>query len=151
MSRPPRAILFACNYNHVRSPMAAALMRQMFGQDVFVESCGLQPRPAEEGDPLVTVVMDEVGLNLARHAPKTFDDLTGEAFDLIVSLTPEAHRRALELSGAAGVEAEYWPTADPTLGEMRSRDAALDAYRAVRDDLRARLRARFGAPSTPDG
>lgn len=151
MSRLPHAILFACNFNHVRSPMAAALMRQMFGAAVFVESCGLQPRPAEECDPLVTAVMDEIGLDLARHAPKTFDDLADEAFDLVVSLTPEAHDRALALSRTAGVEVEYWPTPDPTLGEMRSREAALGAYRALRDDLWARLRERFGAPSTPGG
>jgi protein-tyrosine-phosphatase len=151
MRRLPHAVLFACKHNHVRSPMAAALMRQMFGHAVFVESCGLKPqRPEEEGDPLVAAVMAEIGLDLARHAAKTFDDLEDESFDLVVSLCPEAHERALALSRAIGVEVEYWPTLDPTQGEMRSRDAALAAYRTLRDALKARLSERFGAPSTPD-
>jgi protein-tyrosine-phosphatase len=146
----PETVLFACNFNHVRSPMAAAMMRQMFGHAVYVESCGLKRRPSDECDPMVVAVMDEVGLDLAGHAPRSFDDLDS-TFDLVISLTPEAHHRAMELSRGRAVALEYWPTPDPTLGEERSREAALSAYRALRDGLRARLKTRFGSPSTPGG
>ena len=150
MTRLPETVLFACTYNHVRSPMAAALMRQMFGHQVFVDSCGLKPRRTGEGDPLAAAVLDEIGLGLAGHRPKSFDDLE-ETFDLVISLTAEAHDRAIELSRGRAVALEYWPTADPTLGEERSREAALMDYRQLREGLRAHLKARFGAPSTPGG
>ena len=146
----PETVLFACNYNRVRSPIAAAMMREMFGHAVFVESCGMKPTREDDADPMVTVVMDEIGLDMSRHAPKSFDDLH-EMFDLVISLTPEAHHRAMELSRGRAVTLEYWPTPDPTLGEERSREATLSAYRQLRDGLRRRLKARFAAPSTPGG
>jgi protein-tyrosine-phosphatase len=146
MTRLPQTVLFACNHNHVRSPMAAALMRQMFGREVFVESCGMSPQSQDsECDPLAAAVMGEVGLDIADHAPKTFNDLEDEGFDLVVSLTPEAYDRAQALARGRAVEVEYWPMPDPTQGELRSREAALAAYRQLRDDLRNRLAARFGA------
>ncbi len=144
----PGAVLFSCNYNRVRSPMAAALMRLTFGDRVFADSCGL--KPSEGIDPFVVVVMDELGADLARHHPKSFDGLEDDSFDLVISLTPEAHHRAVEMSRGRAVALEYWPTHDPTLAQG-SREAILDAYRVVRDDLSARILARFGKPSTFGG
>lgn len=144
----PGAVLFACNFNRVRSPMAAGLMRLIYGLRVFVDSCGL--RPGEEIDPFVVVVMDEVGADLSHHRAKSFDDLADGSFDVVVSLTPEAQHRAVELSRGRAVDIDYWPTSDPTLAEG-SREARLEAYRAVRDDLRAHILRRFGRPSTFGG
>jgi protein-tyrosine-phosphatase len=145
---PPAAVLFACNFNRVRSPMAAALMRLVFGDRLFVDSCGLKPEP--DIDPFVVKVMDELGADLSGHKSKGFDDLRDGSFDVVVSLTPEAQHRAVEMSRGRAVEIEYWPILDPTLLEG-SREARLAAYRSTRQELQARILDRFGKPSTFGG
>ena len=137
----PGAVLFACNYNRVRSPMAENLMKLLLGDRVYVDSCGL--RRDEEGgrDPFAAAVMDELGADLSRHRSKTFDDLEDASFDLVISLTPEAQHRAVELARSRAVDLEYWPTMDPTL-TLGPREAVLEAYRDVRDSLVDRIRAR---------
>jgi protein-tyrosine-phosphatase len=136
-------VLFACGMNSVRSPMAAALMSQMFGKSIFVGSAGVQKG---ELDPFAVAAMEEIGIDIARHKPITFEeleDLEGLNFDLIVTLSPPAHHKALELTRTAAAEVEYWPTVDPT-GTEGSREQRLNAYREVRDQLLARIRERFG-------
>jgi protein-tyrosine-phosphatase len=144
----PGAVLFACNFNRVRSPMAAGLMRLIYGHEIYVDSCGLSP--GGEVDPFVVVVMDEVGADLSLHQAKSFDDLADGSFDVVISLTEEVQQHALELSRGRSVELEYWSIADPTLAEG-SREARLEAYRAVREDLKAQILRRFGKPSTFGG
>ena len=146
--RPPRpkAVLFACGMNSVRSPMAAALLQQLYGTTVHVGSAGVQKG---ELDPFAVAAMEELGIDIGRHKPITFeelDELEGLNFDLIVTLSPPAHHRALELTRSRAAEVEYWPTADPTVAEG-NREQRLDAYRAVRDQLLARIRERFGGQS----
>ena len=103
----PDAVLFTCNYNRVRSPMAEGLFKRFYGTRAFVDSCGLKPDPAGEGiDPFVIVVMDELGLDVSNHKPKTFAHLEDDSFDVVVSLTPEAQHRAVELSRDRAVEIE---------------------------------------------
>lgn len=152
MSQPlPDAVLFTCNYNRVRSPMAEGLFKRFYGTRAYVDSCGLKADPAGEGiDPFVVAVMDELGLDVSDHRPKTFAQLEDDSFDVVVSLTPEAQHRAVELSRDRSVEIEYWPTHDPTLSDG-SREARLEAYREVRDALVAAIKQRFGAPSTFGG
>jgi protein-tyrosine-phosphatase len=147
----PAAVLFACNLNRVRSPMAEALLKRLVGDQVFVDSCGLrQPAdPADESDPdavdpFAQAVMAELGCDLAGHRAKTFEDLEDTSFDLVVSLTPEAQHRAVEMARGRATEIEYWPVFDPTLAEG-SRETRLAAYREVRDALAAKIAARFGA------
>jgi protein-tyrosine-phosphatase len=141
-STQPLAVLFACGLNSVRSPIAAALFAQLFGRAIYVGSAGVRKA---ELDPFAVAVMAEVGLDISRHKPVTFeelDDLEGLNFDLIVTLSPEAHHRALELTRVSAVDVEYWPTADPTDAEG-SREQRLGAYREVRDQLLNRIRERF--------
>lgn len=141
-ARPPLAVLFACGLNSVRSPIAAALFQQIFGRAVYVGSAGVRKG---EFDLFAVAVMAEVGLDISRHKPLTFEELhewEGLNFDLIVTLAPEAHHRALELTRTSAVDVEYWPTADPTAAEG-SREQRLDAYRAVRDQILANIRQRF--------
>lgn len=141
----PGAVLFACNFNRVRSPMAEALLRRVLGDRIFVDSCGLKldPRDDLDGvDPFAEAVMAEISCDLSGHRPKTFDDLEDDSFDLVISLTPEAQHRAVEMTRGRAAEIEYWPTFDPTLSEG-SREARLAAYREVRDDLAARIAERF--------
>ena len=104
MARPPGAVLFACGLNRIRSPMAAGLLRRLHGAGVFVDSCGLRVDPEAAPDPFVAIVMDEIGIDMGDHAPKTFDDLIDESFDWIVSLSPEAHHRAVECAGGGAVK-----------------------------------------------
>ena len=151
MAELPGAVLFACNFNRVRSPMAEALMKLAYGDQVFVDSVGLRHEEGHhEVDPFAAAVIDELGGDLADFHPKTFDELEDESFDVIVSLTPEAQHRAVELTRNHAAELEYWPTHDPTL-VTGSREQILDAYREVRDELARRIRERFGRPSTFGG
>ncbi len=140
----PGAVLFACTLNRVRSPMAAALMRRRFGGRVYVDSCGL--KAADEVDPFAVSVMDELGGDLHDHTPKRFEALEDGSFDAIVTLSPEAHHRALEYARHMATEVVYWPTHDPTIAEG-ARDARLAAYRAVRDALDKRILDHFGRPA----
>jgi protein-tyrosine-phosphatase len=139
----PQAVLFACGLNAVRSPMAAALFQQMFGKTVYVGSAGVQKG---EPDPFAVAAMAEIGIDIARHKPVTFeelDELEGLNFDLIVTLSPPAHHKALELTRTLAADVEYWPTVDPTAAEG-NREQRLEAYREVRDQLMERIRERFG-------
>ena len=147
-TRPPRplAVLFACGQNSVRSPIAAGLFAQMFGPAIYVCSAGVRKG---ELDPFAVAAMVEVGLDISKHKPITLEELDeweGLNFDLIITLAPEAHHRALELTRTSGVDVEYWPTADPTVTEG-SREQRLDAYREIRDQLLGRIRQRFSRPS----
>jgi protein-tyrosine-phosphatase len=151
----PGAILFACNLNRVRSPMAAGLMRLHFGDAVFIDSCGLHAHSGRDdlgdgADPFAIAVMDELGVDLSAHRPKSFDDLEDDSFDVVVSLTPEAHHRAGEFARARAVDVVYWPTMDPTL-VMGQREQMLQAYRDVRHSLDVRIRERFGETRTFGG
>jgi protein-tyrosine-phosphatase len=141
MSRP-QAVLFACGMNSARSPMAAAMLKQMLGTSLYVGSAGVRKG---ELDAFAAAAMEEVGIDISAHRPLTFeelDDLEGLNFDLIVTLSPEAHHKALELTRTLAADVEYWPTADPTAVEG-SREQRLNAYRDVRDQLLRRIRERF--------
>ena len=141
----PQSVLFACGLNSIRSPMAMALAQWLYGKNIYVGSAGVNKG---ELDPFATAVMEEIGLDLTKHKPHTFEELEdweGLNFDLIVTLSPEAHHGALELTRTLAVEVEYWPTSDPTAIEG-TREQRLDAYRAVRDQLMQRIRARFAGP-----
>jgi protein-tyrosine-phosphatase len=142
----PGAALFACTLNAVRSPMAAALMRHLFGRFVYVDSAGTR---AGELDPMAVEVMEEIGIEIGKHKPKRFEDLEDASFDLIITLSPEAHHSAMELTRTQAVDVEYWPTMDPTAIEG-SRDQRLDAYRAVRDELMRRIEKRFAVERAGD-
>ncbi|GJE03854.1 Arsenate reductase [Methylobacterium isbiliense] len=144
--RPGRriqSVLFVCNFNAVRSAAAEALARHYFGRSVYVQSAGV--RSGEPTDPFMVAALDEIGIDAQKHRPRTLDELEeweGLNFDLIVSLSPEAHHAALELTRTVAAEVEYWPTPDPT-AVQGSREQRLDAYRDVRDGLAARIRRRL--------
>jgi protein-tyrosine-phosphatase len=142
---PPRAIqsvLFVCSRNAVRSPIAEAITRHFFGRSLYIRSAGVREG---EPDPFMQAVLDEIGIDARAHKPQTveeLDDWEGLNFDLAITLSPEAHHRALELTRTLSIDVEYWPTPDPTL-EGGSRERVLEAYRAVRDGLEARIVERF--------
>jgi protein-tyrosine-phosphatase len=140
--RHPQAVLFSCGLNSVRSPMAASLLQQMFPQTLYVRSAGVKKG---ELDPFAVAVMAELGQDISRHKPMTFeelDDWEGLNFDLIITLSPQAHHKALELTRTHAIEVEYWPTQDPTNAEG-NREQRLQAYRDVCDGLSLRIRKRF--------
>ncbi|MEM9634987.1 MAG: arsenate reductase ArsC [Pseudomonadota bacterium] len=135
----PTAVLFACGMNSVRSPMAEALTQKLFPGQIYVRSAGVRQGKI---DPFVDAVMSEVGVDMSKHQPKTFDELEESGFDLVVTLAPEAHHKALELTRTDAVDVEYWPTLDPTLA-TGSREQILNEYRAVRDQLMMRIKKRL--------
>lgn len=145
MAELPGSVLFACTHNAIRSPMAESIMKYLHGQRVYVQSVGVRPQPI---DPFAVAVMDEIGLDLSRHRSRSFDDLEDDYFDLVISLSPEAQHRAVELTRNSSCEIEFWPTFDPTFIEG-SREVRLDAYRSLRDGLMERIRARFPPPGAP--
>ena len=148
-SQRPQAVLFACGMNAVRSPMAAGLFKHYFGR-TYVGSAGVRKG---ELDPFAVAAMEEIGLDIARHKPMTFEEMEeweGLNFDLIITLAPEAHHKALELTLTIAADVEYWPTQDPT-GTEGTREQKLQAYRDVCDGLLLRIRKRFAKGGAASG
>jgi protein-tyrosine-phosphatase len=141
----PRAVLFACNFNSVRSPMAEAILRHLAGRQIYVESAGVR---SGEIDPFAVSVMEEIGIDISAHKPQQIADLYDSSFDVVISLSPEAHHKALEMTRTQAIDAEYWPTLDPTAA-MGSREQIMSAYREVRDGLFRRIKQRFPLPGAP--
>ena len=151
-TRFPSSVLFCCDQNSVRSPMAEGMMKSFYGQRAYVQSAGV--KNDRDIDGFTIAVSGELGIELARHRTRSFDEMEewGDdlaQFDLIVALTPASQRRALELTRYSHIDVEYWPIMDPT-GIGESREAKLAAYREAREQIRARMLARFGPPSTGD-
>ena len=143
----PKAVLFACTMNATRSPMAAAILRHLMQQRIYVESAGVR---AGKRDPFVEVIMNEIGIDVSSHRPQTLGDLHDTTFDLIITLSPEAHHQALELTRTMAVDVEYWPTFDASLMiETRNRQQIMEAYRGVRDGLFDRIKQRFQLTGGP--
>ena len=134
------AILFACNINAVRSAMAEALVKHAFPGKIFVDSCGVAPGLQ---DGFATAVMQEIGLDMSAHEPKSFDDLDSGFYDVIISFSPEAHLSAHVLTQNIDCETLYWPV-DNLANLAGSRDEMLRAYRHVRDDICDKLSIYFG-------
>ena len=149
----PQAVLFCCDHNAVRSPMAEGMMKKFYGQRAYVQSAGV--RSDMDIDGFSIAVCDEIGVELSRHRARSFADMRDWGddpgqFDLIVALSPASQRMALELTRNYHLDVEYWPVLDPTgLGETR--EEKLDAYRQTRDQIRERMIARFGPPEEPEG
>nr|WP_099864953.1 low molecular weight phosphatase family protein [Pararhizobium haloflavum] len=137
--KAPASILFVCGMNAIRSPMAEVIARDMLGSGTYIASAGVRPG---KRDPFVDAVLEEVGLSLDKRQPQTLDDLEDGFFDIIVTLAPEAHHRALELTRTNAVDVVYWPTPDPTVA-TGTRDQILAAYREVRERIRAMVAQRF--------
>jgi protein-tyrosine-phosphatase len=143
-ARSPQAVLFMCGQNSVRSPIAASLLRQLVPRGLYIQSAGVSK--GGELDPFAVAVMSEAGMDISKHKPWTVEDLEdweGFNFDLIVTLSPEAHHKALQMTATLATEVEYWPTSDPVGTEGR-RELQLDAYRHVRDGLAEKIKKRFG-------
>lgn len=138
-------MLFACTHNAIRSPMAAALMRFLHGKRVYVTSVGIRTQPV---DPFAVAALDEIGIDISAHQPKTFDDLEDDFFDLVVSLSPEAQHRAVEMTRTSSCEIEFWPSMDPSI-ITGNREMRMDGYRNLRDELLERIRTRFPGPGAP--
>ena len=138
----PQSVLFACGLNAIRSPMAMALLRHLYGKNLYVGSAGVKPG---EPDSFAIAAMEEIGLDIGKHRPHTFEELEdweGLNFDLIVTLSPEAHHKALDLTRTLAADVEYWPTPDPSDAEG-NREQRMEAYREVRDMLMNKIRTRF--------
>jgi len=141
----PQAVLFACNFNAIRSPMAAAILRYLAGRRIYARSAGVR---AGETDPFAVAVLDEIGIDMSKHLPRSIEDLEDTSFDLIVTLAPEAHHKALELTRTMAVEVEYWPTLDPSAASG-NREQILEAYRILRDNLFRKIKSRFAFSNAP--
>lgn len=145
MADLPGSVLFACTNNAVRSPMAEGLMKHLYGTWVYVDSVGVR---GTEVDAFAVAVMDEIGIDISAHRPKSFADLHDTSFDVIVTLSPEAQHQAVEMTRTMACEVVFWHTFDPTAVEG-SRETRLSAYREVRDGLMTRIRTRFPLPPPP--
>lgn len=137
----PDAVLFCCSMNSIRSPMAEGLMKMLHGTKVYVDSVGA--RTGNE-DGLMWQVMDEIGVDMRNHNPKTFDEMEDSYFDVIVALSPEAQHHAVEMTRTMACDVEFWNTFDPSIVEG-NREMRLDAYRTVRDQIHKRILERFPA------
>lgn len=145
MPELPGSVLFACSHNAIRSPMAEAILRFLHGRKIYVQSVGVRPA---EVDPFAVAVLDEIGIDLSRHRSRSFDELDDDYFDLVVSLSPEAQHKAVELTRTSHCEIEFWHMPDPSIIEG-SREVKLEAYRTLRDMLMRRIRERFPLEGAP--
>ncbi len=142
----PQSVLFCCDHNAVRSPMAEAIMKKLYGTQCYVQSVGV--KNDMEIDGFAVAVCAEIGVELSRHRSRSFDEMEQwgddlSSFDLVLALSPASQRRALDLTRLFHLEVEYWPILDPTgLGE--SRDTRLASYRQTRDQIVSRLTERWG-------
>ena len=141
----PGSVLFCCTMNALRSPMAEAMLKHLHGRRIYVDSAGLRSGPVDE---FAVAAMEEIGMDISKHRPKTFEQLEDGSFDLIVSLSPEAQHHAVEMTRTMACDVEFWNTFDPSIAEG-SRETRLDAYRQVRDQLMRRILARFPLPGAP--
>ena len=135
----PSAVLFACTENTVRSPMAEAILKYLHGRHIYVDSVGVRKG---ELDGFSVAVMDEIGIDISHHHPKSFEDLEDTSFDLVTSLSPEAQHKAVEMTRVVACDVEFWNTFDPSVIEG-SREVRLEAYRQVRDELMRNIKKRF--------
>ncbi|MCH8212499.1 MAG: arsenate reductase ArsC [Proteobacteria bacterium] len=135
----PSAVLFACTENTVRSPMAEAILKYLHGRHIYVDSVGVRKG---ELDGFAVAVMDEIGIDISHHHPKTFEELEDTSFDLVTSLSPEAQHKAVEMTRVVACDVEFWNTFDPSVIEG-SREVRLEAYRQVRDELMRNIKKRF--------
>jgi len=149
-SSKPSSVLFCCDHNSVRSPMAECMMKLLYGHDVYVQSAGVHSDLEVDG--FAVAVCGELGAQLERHKARSFDemqewgdDLSG--FDLVVALSPASQRRALDLTRFYHLEVEYWPVLDPS-GMGEGREEKLSYYRQTRDQIRDRILSRFGPATT---
>lgn len=145
MRQLPGAVLFACTSNSIRSPMAEAYMKHLHGHRVYVDSVGVR---SIEVDGFAIAAMDEIGIDLTRHRGKTFEELEDGAFDEIVTLSPEAHHHAMEMTRTVAATVVFWPTLDPT-AVHGTREERLAAYREVRDSIIARIEERYPPEMKP--
>jgi protein-tyrosine-phosphatase len=132
----PSSILFCCTMNEVRSPMAEGIMKRYHGTRVFVDSVGA--KPSTTLDPLMVEVMKEIGVDMSRHKPKSFDNLADDSFDMAIALSGEAEMRAADVTRYIDCDLRRWNISDPTATEG-SREARLAAYRQVRDELKQKI------------
>lgn len=139
MSDLPGSVLFSCTHNSVRSPMAEGLMKHFYGKWVYVDSCGVHTR---EVDGFSVAVMEEIGIEISHHNPKTFEELEDTSFDIVISLSPQAQHKAVEMTRTMACEVFFWNTFDPSVVEG-GRAARLEAYRQVRDQILERIREQF--------
>ncbi|MEM6901860.1 MAG: low molecular weight phosphatase family protein [Pseudomonadota bacterium] len=144
--RPGSAVLFSCTLNSVRSPIAEALMKSLTGTRYYVDSAGLRRAEGTEDNPqahpMAVRIVGELGLDLSQHKAKTFHDLRGESFDLIVALSHEAFEKATEISRLNACQVEFWPVSDPLLVEGNQLNR-MAAFRVLRDELKGRIQERF--------
>ena len=133
------SILFVCNINSIRSPMAEAILKLWFNKKIFIDSCGIRNGKI---DHMAIEVMAEENFDLTNHSSKLFSDLESTYFDLIITFTNEAYSEVKSQTKTQDCEIEYIdiPGASQTTGNRQQR---LDSYRQVRDLLIEKLKDRF--------
>ena len=136
----PSSVLFLCGENALRSPIAESIAKHLYGDQLYADSAGVRSGTV---DALAVNVMTEIGIDLSLHSPKQIDDLMDTSFELIISLTPEAQHKAVELTRSSAAELLYWPMPDPSV-EEGNRERTLAAYRELRDILMIRITDLFG-------
>ena len=144
----PQSILFCCDHNAVRSPMAEGIMKKFYGTGTYVQSVGVMNDLEIDG--FAIGVCQEIGVELSRHRSRSFDEMEQwgddlSSFDLVIALSPASQRRALELTRFFHLDVEYWPIMDPT-GIGETRETKLNAYRQTRDHIADQLIRRWGQP-----
>ncbi len=147
LTEMPDSVLFICNFNAVRSPMAEGLIKYYCGHRIYADSVGIRAED-DHANPFAIAVMDEIGLDISQHKPKKFEELMDSSYDLVVTLSPEAQHKAIDLTRTLDCQVEYWPTLDPT-AVTGNRESIISAFRQTRDMITERIKNRFNIDYFP--
>ena len=132
-------VLFICQLNSVRSPMAEGLLRKRLRDTATVKSCGLTP---DDPNDFMISIMNEVGVDMSAHAPLALADVKDEKFDRIIAFTQAAKEAAEAVFGEGKADIELWAVPNPGEGSLDVR-ALMNNYRAIRSNIDARLGREF--------
>lgn len=128
-------VLFFCKHNSCRSQMAEAYLKKLAPGQFEVISAGLYPQMIH---PLVYLVMEEDGIDIAGQKAKSIDLYLGkELLDWVIIVCQEGEAECPQLMPFA-LHTQRWPLPDPAK-KTGSQEEVLEAFRQTRDAIRQRI------------
>ncbi len=134
-NKSPQSVLFCCNYNSVRSPMAEGILKKMIGKKIFVQSAGVFD--SLEIDGFTVKVCDEIDIKLRKHRVRSLSEMEKQggfigSFDLVIAFTKESMKEVQKYATFSSVNIEKWVVKEP-LKDENNFNQTLDSYRKARD------------------
>ena len=143
--KSPQSVLFCCNYNSVRSPMAEGILKKLIGKKIFVQSVGVFD--SLEIDGFTVRVCDEIDIKLNKHRVRSLSEMEQQggfigSFDLVIPFTQESMKEVQKYSTFSSVNIEKWGVEEP-LKDENDINQTLGSYRRTRDIILNKIYKRF--------